>query len=188
MVWAQAMPFVVLQLYEEKEDGVSKDAMSVFLTCSFVFWLMLNIMFFCTIGITFVNTFFDLKTASQYTCERFRDAKDDEGRFAAIFVNRFSMTKPIHDEVKTWVRDNIVRWRMENESWFDVTLIFDGFLPVEVFHAEGGANRRRSSVSFKEAVGMRTEKKSKVHPEPSRASELTPVSYTHLTLPTILLV
>ena len=44
------------------------------------------------------------------------------------------------------------RWRIENESWFDVKLVFIDYLPVEVFHAEGGINRRRSSgVSFKEA-------------------------------------
>ena len=50
-------------------------------------------------------------------------------KFDAIFMNRLSFTKPIHEEVKGWVAGSIERWRVENEEWFEENLIPKEMLP-----------------------------------------------------------
>ena len=55
-----------------------------------------------------------------------------------IFKSRISYSHVIHDEVKAWVRTNINKWREEDESWFDIDLLPDEFLPLNVVAAEGG--------------------------------------------------
>ena len=151
MMWVQALPFVALQYYE----GDDVEAIKIFLVCSFCIWLILNIVFFCTIDLDFMGTFFGTITAAQYTVELFQNATDDAMKFDAAFTNRISFTKPIHGEIKEWVRLNIDRWRLEAPEWFVVELVPDEFLPVEVYEAEGGERRRRhSSVSLREMVGL----------------------------------
>jgi len=161
MIWAQAFPLVALQYF----DGDSKDIMTGFLVVSLMAWLMLNIIFFCTIDLSYLNTFFGTKTAPQYTCEHFLTSKDDFQKFDAMFNNRIEYTKTIHEEVKEWVGENINQWRRENPDWFNIGLIPDDFLPKYVFESEGGAKRRRSSVSLREIVGLREASVGRVHPQ-----------------------
>ena len=61
-------------------------------------------------------------------------------------------------EVKEWVAANIERFRRDKPEWFKVEKIPDEYLPVEVLVAEGGAKRRRSSVSIREVIGLDTNK------------------------------
>ena len=183
-VWAQIMPFVALWLYERRESDVGGDnietengennmanttsllvsrieskvemsTIRVTLTCSFALWLLNSVAFFCTINLAFVNTFFGLQTASQYTIGIFLTSDDDSAKFRAAFKKRASYTKPILGNVKTWVEENIDRWREEKEDWFQADKVPDEFLPVRVQLAEGGASRRRSSgVSIKELAEL----------------------------------
>ena len=141
MIWAQIMPFVALSFY----DGGNKEQLETLLLGSFGIWLVLNGLFFCSIEMSYIMTFFGTKTAPQYTVELFRNSEDDISKFDAAFDNRQSYINGIEEEVKEWVRVNIDRWRIENEDWFEVDKIWDEFLPVEVFEAVGGAKRRRSS-------------------------------------------
>ena len=164
MLSAQVMPFVALWMYkmEEREEGVSNNTHSelmesntigIFLVCSFVLWLVLNILFLCTIDLSYMHTFFDLKTGPEYTVERYLTTTEDHIKFDAVFMNRLSFTKTIHEEVKTWIEKNFDRWRDDKPEWLKMELIDDEFLPARAIAAEGGANRRRrSSISFKELV------------------------------------
>ena len=115
---------------------------------------MLNLAFVCTIDLNYIHTFFSTETAAQYTVGLYKNASDDMMRFDAVFTNRKSFTKAIHGEIKEWVRLNIDRWRLEEQDWFKVALIYDEFLPIEVYEAEGGARRRRSSMSLREVIGL----------------------------------
>jgi len=154
MIWAQAFPFVALQYF----DSDSKDIMTGFLAVSFAAWSLLNIIFFCTIDLSYLNTFFGTKTAPQYTCELYLTGKDDFQRFDAIFSNRIEYTKSIHEEVKEWVGGNVHVWRVERPDWFIIEIIPDEFLPNDVFEAEGGAKRSRSStvnLRLTQMVGLR---------------------------------
>jgi len=126
--------------------------MTGFLAVSFTAWLMSNIIFFCTIDLSYLNTFFGSMTATQYTCELYLTGKDDFQKFDAIFTNRIEYTESIHGEVKNWVAANIDQWRREMPDWFNIELIPDEFLPKDAFEEEGGAQRRRSSVSLREMV------------------------------------
>ena len=154
MMWVQALPFVALLNFE----GDDAEAINFFLVCSFCIWLILYISFFCTIDLDFVGTFFGTITAAQYTIELFQNATNNAMKFDAAFTNRISYTKPIHGEIKEWVRQNIDRWRLEAPEWFVVELIPDEFLPVEVYEAEGGEGRkRRNSVSMRQMVGLGAE-------------------------------
>jgi len=161
MVWAQAFPFVALQYF----DGEMKDIMTGFLAISFAAWLVLNIIFFCTIDLSYLNTFFGTKTAPQYICELFLTSKEDHQRFRAVFKKRIQYTKSIHGEVKDWVAANIDKWKRRNPNWFKIEMIPDEFLPKDVLEAEGGAKRRRSSVSLREMVGLREASVGRVHPQ-----------------------
>jgi len=153
MVWAQTFPFVALQFFEEG-DTISTDAIMLILIGSFNAWLLLNIAFFCTIDLSYLGTFFGTKTAPQYTCEYFSTSAEDFQRWDAVFENRIEYTKSIHGAVRTWVAGNIVRWQNEKAPFFKIEMIPDGLLPVDVAEAEGGVNRRRSSVSLREMVGV----------------------------------
>ena len=162
VVWAQAFPFVALQYF----DGEIKDIMTGFLAMSFAAWLMLSIIFFCTIDLAYLNTFFGAKTGPQYTCELYLTGKDDFQKFDAIFTNRIEYTESIHGEVKDWVAANIDQWQEEMPDWFNIEMIPDELLPKDVFEAEGGAKRRRrSSVSFVEFAGSREKNVGRVRPQ-----------------------
>jgi len=161
LIWAQAFPFVALQYF----DGDSKDIMTGFLAVSLMAWLVSNIIFFCTIDLSYLNTFFGTKTAPQYTCELFITSKDDYQKFRAVFKNRIEFTKSIHGKVKEWVAENIDKWKRERPDWFKMDKIPDELLPKDVLEAEGGTKRRRSSVSLREIVGLREASVGRVHPQ-----------------------
>ena len=151
MIWAQVFPFVALQSFE----GELKSEIEAGLIVSFTIWVALNIAFFCTIDLAYLPTFFGTMTGPQYVIQLYKEAKDDSVRWHAVFTHRISFTKPIHGEIKEWVKENIERWRSENPSWFQVDLIPDDFLPVDVLEAEGGARRRRrSSISVRDIIGL----------------------------------
>ena len=161
ILWAQAFPFVALQYF----DGEMKDIMTGVLAVSFMAWMVLNIIFFCTIHLSYLNTFFGTKTGPQYTCELYLTSKDDSQKFDAIFGTRIQYTKTIHEQVKEWVAKNIHQWRRDQPDWFKIEMIPDEYLPKEIFEAEGGAKRRRSSVSLREIVGLREASEGRVYPQ-----------------------
>ena len=150
------MPFVALYLIEDDEDTDErkKEILLIFLSCSLAVWVILNFAFFCTIDLSFANTFIGIETAPACCIAGYQDCKTDSGRFAWVFGARLSYTKPIHDEVRTWVAENIAGWKEEKPDWFNIELIPDDMLPDEVLESEGGAarKRRRSSVSLRELV------------------------------------
>ena len=176
MLWAQAMPFVALYLYKEIDHDHVQDALGIsnttstlpasddtkldktallhFLSCSITLWLVLNVAFFCTIDLSYAGTFFDLMTASQCAVSCYLASNEDSQKFWWVFGSRLSYSKPIHDDMKEWVKNNIDRWRAEKAAWFSIDWIPDDFLPAEVVVLEGGANRRRSSVSLRELAGF----------------------------------
>jgi len=161
LIWAQAFPFVALQYFE----GEIKDIMTGLLAMSFIAWLVLNIIFFCTIDLGYLHTFFGTKTAPQYTCEIFLTSNDDFAKFDTVFGTRIEYTKTIHEQVKEWIAENIHQWRMDQPNWFNIELIPDELLPKDLLEAEGGARRRRSSVSLREIVGLRETSEGRVHPQ-----------------------
>ena len=161
IIWAQLFPFVALQYF----DGDMKDIMTGFLAVSFTAWLVSNIIFFCTIDLSYLNTFFGSMTAPQYTCERFLNADNDSTRWSAAFGNRMDYKKAIQAEIREWVSNNIEQWINDKPDWFNIEKIPDEFLPKDVFEAEGGDKRRRSSVSLRETVGLRDASVGRVHPQ-----------------------
>ena len=149
------MPFVALYLYKDKdEDNIKKEFLLIYLCCSLTVWLILNILFFCTIDFSFANTFIGIKTGPQLSCERFKETDIDESKFRAAFEIRSSYTKAIHGEVRTWVAENIAGWTEEKPDWFNIDLIPNDMLPDEMLESEGGAarKRRRNSISLRELV------------------------------------
>ena len=144
MLWAQAMPFVALQIYE----GENKSLIFQILIISFVLWFTTTIAFFCTIDLTYLSTFFGFQTSPQFTTYNYHNSKTDSQRFAWVFGSRISFTKTIHEEIRIWVKENIEDWRSEKPSFFNVELIPDYLLPQEIVNAEGGVLRRRSSFVF----------------------------------------
>jgi len=162
LLWAQIFPFVALQFFE---DGTMKEGITVVFVVSFILWLLLNIIFFCTIDSNYLHTYFESITSAKYTCERFLDADEDYMRWTAAFENRMEYKKSIEREVKEWVAANIDRWKRDKPAWFKIDKIPDEFLPKYVFEEEGGAKRRRSSVSMREMVGLREASVRRVHPQ-----------------------
>jgi len=159
MLWAQVMPFVALWLWEggdadaaDDDNQVLKDTIRTTLIGSFSLWFVLNAIFFCTIDMSFVKTFFGTMTASQYTCECFTTSTKDHQKFDAAFDNLIDFTTAIHGEVKAWVAANIEGWKATQPEWFKIEKIPDEFLSPLVLAEEGGAKRRRSSVSMFEHV------------------------------------
>jgi len=121
---------------------------------SFGIWLALNGLFFLTIEMSFMNTFFGTITAPQYTVQLFRIGEDDFSRFDAAFDNRRSYINGIEEEVKEWLRENIARFQLEQPEWWKIEMVGDEFLPAQAIEAEGGARRRRSSVhSVRDILG-----------------------------------
>jgi len=106
IVWAQVFPFVALQFYEGSDEE-GKDALKLFLVGCLGLWLLLNVTFFCTIDLNYLNTFIGTLTAPQYTCELFSSSEEESSKFCAAFGNRLSYTKHIHEQVKVWVAANI---------------------------------------------------------------------------------
>ena len=107
------MPFVALHLYNDGDkDNIKKEFLMIFLSCSLTVWLILNIAFFCTIDLSFANTFIGIANGHHYACERFnKTGKSEEMNFGIVFGIRLSYTKSIHDEARTWVGENIDRWK-----------------------------------------------------------------------------
>ena len=140
-IWAQIFPFVALVLYDGEREITTTLVISL---CS---WILLNIVLFCTIDMSYLNTFFSTKTKAQYACELFRNSDEHSAKFKAAFITGGG-TKGIEVEVKEWVSANIQQWTEEGPDWFTVELIPDDMLPAEVFHAEGGIERIRSNNVF----------------------------------------
>ena len=148
MFWAQIFPFVALQFHER--DETARNALTSFLVGCFSPWLVLNIVFFCTIDLKFLNNFFGTKTAPRYSCELFLESELESAKYRTVFKKRIAYTKSIHREVRQWVTNNITRWKENKPDWFKVEMIPDDFLPSDVFEEEGRARRRRrSSVSIR---------------------------------------
>ena len=175
LVWSQIFPFVALFLLNKQEnadlmtDG-AMNTVTIILVCSSIAWLLMNIAFFCTIDLAYLHTFFSTQTPQQFVISNFKNRDSDYGKFDAAFDNEIGLSRPIHGEIKQWIKENIQQWRDETPAWFKVEVIPDEFLPVEIYEAEGGARRRRSSVginSVREMIGLgaRAEMSStKVHP------------------------
>ena len=127
----QVMPFVALRIYGsiDGEREVSNETIRNFLLFSLGAWLVTNMAFFCSIDLSYARTFFGMKTASQYTCERFLTSEEDSGKFDAVFLNRASYSQAIFDEVKKWLAENIDRWIAEKPDWFKIDEIPDEMLP-----------------------------------------------------------
>jgi len=137
MLWAQIMLFVALQFFE----GSNKEALTTILVCSATLWLLLNIVFFRTINLNYLNTFFGTMTAPQYACELFLSASSEDSiKFKVAFKKRLQLTKSIKANVKEWVANNIDRWKEDKPDWFKIDLIPDDFLSLAELEAEGGTN------------------------------------------------
>ena len=160
MLWSQAFPFVALLFYEED----NKDFIMQFLGFCFFAWLVLNLIFFSKVNHSYLNTFFGTKTAPQYTCELYETSKDDSQRFDAVFSNRIQYTSAVHDDVKAWIDLNVEEWKENSPSWFNIEIIPDEFLRRDVFEAEGGKQRRRSSVRILISSSNSNIKNNKVKP------------------------
>ena len=149
------MPFIALHLYkDEDEDNIIKEFLLTFFSISLALWLILNIAFFCTIDLSFANTFIGRQTASQCCVMNYQESDDDSQKFWWGFGSRVSYTKSIREEVRTWVGENIAGWIEEKPDWFNVDLIPNDMLPDEVLESAGGAagRRMRSVVSLRELV------------------------------------
>jgi len=72
-----------------------------------------------------LKTFFLRKTAPQYTCEYFTTSQLDFQRWDAVFTNRIAYSKNVHEDVKEWVANNIVRWKEEKPDFFYIEKIPD---------------------------------------------------------------
>ena len=144
----QIFPFVALQFFRDNTT------ITMFLVGSFSLWLILNIVFFCSIDLSYANTFFGTKTAPQYTCEYYSTSEEDFQRWDAVFENRIEYSKNVHTFVLDWVAANIVRWQNEKPGWFKIEKIPDKLMPTDVFEAAGSASRPRSSSSGREFVGI----------------------------------
>ena len=161
MFWAQVFPFISLQYF----DGEEKENITGIFAVNASLWLLMNIAFFCMIDKRYLDTFFGAKTAPQYTIEYFLTSKYDFQKFDAIFDNRIEYSKEIHEEVKEWVAANIGTWKRKKPDWFKIEKIPNNLLPKDVLEAEGGAKRRRSSVSLREIAGLREASVGRVHPQ-----------------------
>ena len=157
MMWAQIMPFVALQLY----DGALKDELTMFLVGCFVFWIALNGVFFSSIQLSYLPTFFGTMTGPQYACQFFLTSEYDYQKFDAMFDTNISYTKTIHDEV--WVAANVERWNLEKPTWYNIDVIPDKFLPRDVYVVQGGASRSRRRNSGR--GGKASKNVDKIHPE-----------------------
>ena len=136
----------------------------------------MNIVFFCTINLSYLNTFFGTLTGPQYTCEVYSKSKEDATKFDFVFETRLQYTKSIEVKVKEWVANNIDRWKVDGPNWFKIEYIPDEFLPQAALEAEGGKNRkrRRSSVSLREIVRLEGDDKSSTSSSGSRVQQVHP--------------
>ena len=126
MAWAQAFPFAVVQLYDDESDNDAdyriqsvndmKEDISLYLFSSLIAWLILNLMFFCSIDLNYLSTFFSTQTGPQYICDLYTNSEEDSIKFKNAFRRRLSCTKAIHDDVNEWVEENIRDWIAENEE------------------------------------------------------------------------
>jgi len=90
------------------------------------------------ISIKYLGTFFSLTTSKITIVDRFQTSQLENVKFGAAFGSRMEYKSDIKEEVKEWVAENIVRWKVEKPPWFKIERIPDDFLPDEVFEAEGG--------------------------------------------------
>ena len=151
------MPFLALQLYQyEQDDKDTRKHLLYLLVFNALAWVLSNVLFFCTIDLSFLNTFVSLETASQTVIKNFRESTDESVKFFWAFEFQKSYTKPIKAELKEWVENNINIWTLAGESWFNLLLI-----PTELLPAGSGLpnlNRRRS-ISIQEIFGLPDVKK-----------------------------
>ena len=170
MILAQIFPFVALKIYDDDDDDDEQiENVRMFLIGSAILWLVLNAVFFNTINLNCINSFFSRRTAPQYTAELYQTAGDEDYlKFDAAFTNRIDYAKNIHADVKEWVRENLELWKAEKPLWFNLEKIPEEFLPagtmIPADEMVARKRRRSSSVRMKEAIGLDDGKKYRVHP------------------------
>jgi len=178
MVWAQVFPFVALQFSKNNNLDADNELVvniEIFLVCSCAAWLILNVVFFYTIDINYLKTFFDTKTGPQWCVDCFlSEGSEDIQKFNVVFDTNLNCTKVIRKEVKEWVSTNIESWKEEQSDWFKIEMIPDDYLPKKVVEEEGGAKRRRRSYGLRESFGFAsTDSNNKYAPESSGRSLVT---------------
>ena len=142
ILWSQIFPFICLSL--SNGDTVKIENLNIVLIGLLCWWLTANIVFFCTIDLTYLHTFWDTQTASQYTCDWFINANCNRSRFSAAFETRLSFKDTIKDDIVVWSKANIAQLKAENAEWFNADLVPDEYIPKEIFVALGGAKRKKS--------------------------------------------
>jgi len=60
----------------------------IFLVLTFSFWLLLNFVFFCTIDLKYIWTFFSTFTAPQYTVDLYKTSKEEFQKVSARKMKR----------------------------------------------------------------------------------------------------
>jgi hypothetical protein len=156
MIWSQVFPYVAMFIYvrygEHSTSRLSPAELRNALIPLSLLWTASALTFAASIKRKYWQTFLSTETASQYAIRLFREAKDDEMRFDAVFGNHCSYTAPIADGVKAWLHDRYPVWRLEHPPWFTeaaISRIPDEMLPKEALKellSNGGGVRRRSSL------------------------------------------
>jgi len=86
-------------------------------------------LFLSRINKEYLVTFYDMRTASQFLIDNWRNGLSDKERFY-IFSKHKSLYKSINKELKDWLNDNWERWEEEKEDWFTAKMI--GKIPSEL--------------------------------------------------------
>jgi len=178
MIWAQVFPFVALRIYRESDEYVNNAENLIepgrimqFLVCSLLIWTVLVVFLLLSINPTHIRTFVTLETSASLTRLQFLTSRLDSVKFGAAFGNRMEYKRGIEDDIRSWVSENIDVWRRARPDWFEVEMIPDEYLPVEVLEMEGGKGRRRSTVSLGRLLGGGGKIVPVVHPEPEEEEE-----------------
>ena len=164
VVYSQIFPFLALHLFDG--DEVTRNKVNFFLVGSISLWAALNFALFATIDLSYIRTFFEIKTQNQHWHSTFVLNESEQGKFS-IFAAREAIRKQFKDEIKSWVDQRIDNWMEERPSWFDLVKVPEEYLPERILKATGGEYRRRKSsitASFRETVDdLKQSKRASLH-------------------------
>jgi hypothetical protein len=156
-VFVWSAPAYYISMSANLEVKLDSDTVWTIVGVTSLLWLIFFVWLVMTIDEKYLPTFFQTKTAREYTINVFRNADTDEKK-ALIFKRQFHVWRSIEGEVRTWVHANLGRWEKEKPEWYTKKLIQK--IPEEVLTKEemavlvsGGKRVRRKSSIFEE-VGL----------------------------------